>query len=202
MPRFYSRSLEEFVNWFRTFIAVAEANMGTLSVDQVKIDEWKALLAELEAAMNTVELTKSAARQAVKDKDKKWEETIDVTGEYNGIFQNDKKIPQSLIEALGLRVHDTTPSHEVPFQPSNFTVKGFDIGKNKLKWNRNGNKSGTQYIIEVKYALDGEFQNVDKVTATSYDHQKQTPGVPAWYRITLRRGKLVGDPSETVAVYN
>jgi hypothetical protein len=202
MSSFFPRGLEEYVNWFRTFIAVAEANMGTLNVDQAKIDEWKVLLDELEAAMNAVELTKSAARQAVKDKDKKWDETIEVVGEYNGIFQNDKKIPQSLIEALGLRVHDTTPSHEVPFQPTGFTVKGLDIGKNRMNWNRNGNKSGTGYTIEVKYALDGEFQVVDTVTATKYDHQKQTPGVPAWYRITPRRGKLVGDPSETVAVYN
>ncbi len=201
MGSFFPRSIEEFINWFRTFVTVAAANLVTLKIDQTLIDEWNVKLDALIAAQNTVDLTKSAAREAVVDKDNKWNILIDIASEYNGIFQSDKKVPQEVIEALGLHRHDTTPSHEVPFPPTDVKVIGSPKGIHKIYWSKNGNKPGTQYIIEVKYALDGAFQNVDTITATRYDHQNQKPGVPAWYRITPRRGKLLGDPSETVGVY-
>jgi len=57
-------------------------------------------------------------------------------------------------------------------------------------------------LIEAKYGVDGTFNVVDTVTATKYDHKGQTPGVPAWYRITPRRGKLIGESYEVVSVYN
>lgn len=201
MPRFFPLSIEEFINWFRNFINVAAENMVILNLTQDQIDGLSTLLAELVAAVDNVVHTKAAAKNAVEHKNNKFKEATTVVGDLNGIFQVTKGIESELIVRLGLHKHDKVPSHEVPNKVEDLKVSGTETGINKSNWDANGNKAGTQYIIEVKYALDGQFQNVDTVTATKYDHHGQKPGVPAWYRITSRRGKLVGEPSNTVGVY-
>ena len=201
MSSFFPISADEYIIWFENFIKVSEANMIALNLEQATIDEWKLILEELKATVADVESKKIAYQSSVIAKDLKFDEAKDVAKEYNGIFQHDRKIPQVLIKGLGLHQHDTTPSHEVPFPISDLTVSGSPAGIHRIDWDKNGNKSGTQYIIEVKTALDGAYQNVDTVTATKYARKGQTPGVPAWYRITPRRGKLLGDPSEAVGVY-
>ena len=176
--------------------------MATLNLTQEQLDEMNQSLSKLVTALDNVASTKSAAKQAVVFKNNLFKEAIAVVREFNAVFQANKEIPSELIEQLGLNKHDTIPSHETPFQPTDLLIKPLSTGTIKIDWSANGNKPGTQYIIEVKYALDGNFQNVDTVTATKYDHKNQTPGVPAWYRITPRRGKLVGESSEVVSVYN
>ena len=117
------------------------------------------------------------------------------------VIQANKNIPSDLIEALGLPKHDTTPSHEVPNQPTKLRVEGLDVGINLLDWDKNNNKPHTQYIIEAKYLADEKFMVIDTVTATRYQHNGQKAGVAVYYRITPRRGRLVGIPSETVGIY-
>ena len=157
MPSFFPRSLKEFIIWFRNFITVATANMATLNLTQEQLDEMNQSLSKLVTALDNVASTKSAAKQAVVFKNTLFSEAIAMVRMFNAIFQSNKEIPPNLIEALGLKVHDTTPSHEVPFRVSDLKVLGQDNKINKIEWNKNGNKPGTQYIIEVKYALDGEY---------------------------------------------
>lgn len=201
MSNFFPRSVEELIAWFKNFVTVAGNNLAALNYTIADIEAMNALLSALETAQTNVIATKAAAKQAVELKDTNKTRVVQDIRSRAKIIQADYKIPNNIREALGLPVYDTIPSHEVPYQITNLTVEGFDFGSNKLNWDKNGNKPGTQYIIEAQYGVDGAFQVIDTVTATRYDHKGQTPGVAVYYRITPRRGKLLGDPSSTVGVY-
>jgi len=201
MPSFYPRSVAGLIDFYETYIHGATANMTALNYTQIDIDNMTALLTALQSAHTGLLNAKAAFAEAVELKDISMNSAIKDIQDRSALIQADKKLADTVREAMGLPVHDKIPSHETPFQPSDLQIKPLSTGTIKIDWNANGNKSGTQYIIEVKFALDGNFQNVDTVTATKYDHKNQTPGVPAWYRITPRRGKLVGESSETVGVY-
>ena len=51
---------------------------------------------------------------------------------------------------LGFDADDLTPSAIAAFTPSGLVVQGFSNGTNELKFNRNGNKQGTTFLIEAK----------------------------------------------------
>ena len=194
------RSLAALIAWLFNFNTEAEINMILLNMTQPNIDELKVLHTKLVTAQTNVVATKAAAKEAVKSKDMAMDETGVIVRKRVNLIRA-MEIPDNILESLGLKVHDTIPSHEEPNQATNLQVEGLGVGINELDWDGNLNKSGTQYIIEAKYGLEAPFQIVDTVTATKYRHEGQTPGVAVFYRITARRGKLKSIPSETVGVY-
>jgi len=196
----FPKGLAAFIAWLLNFNTEAEVNMILLNMTQPQIDELKVQHTKLVTAQTNVVATKAAAKDAVESKDMAMEETAVIVRKWVNIFRA-MEIPDNILESLGLKVHDTIPSHEVPNPATLLVVKGLGVGINELDWNGNLNKSGTQYIIEAKYGLEAPFQMVDTVTATKYQHEGQTPGVAVFYRITARRGKLKSIPSETVGVY-
>jgi len=201
MANFFPYNVDELIGWFRNYIAVATANMATLKLSQEEIDALTANLTALETAQTKVISNKAILKQIVEQRDNTKKLCVTDIRDTAKLIQADKKIPSDLIEALGLPKHDTTPSHEVPNQPTKLQVEGLDVGINILDWDKNNNKPNTQYIIEAKYLADDKFVVIDTVTATKYQHNGQKAGVAVYYRITPRRGKLVGIPSETVGIY-
>ena len=201
MPDYLPYNVEKLTGWCRNCISVATANMATLKLSQEEIDALNAKLTTLEASQMKVISQKASLKQAVEQRDNAKKSCVTDIRDIARSIQANKEISSDLIEALGLPKHDTTPSHEMPNQPAKLQVEGLDVGINLLHWDRNNNKQATQYIIEAKYQADEKFAVIDTVTATKYQHKKQKAGVAVYYRITPRRGRLVGIPSETVGIY-
>ncbi|MBT3169417.1 MAG: hypothetical protein HN334_06085 [Candidatus Cloacimonetes bacterium] len=201
MSNFFPGNVDELIGWFRNYVTVATVNMATLKLSQEEIDALTANLAALETAQTKVISNKAIAKQSTEQRDNVKKSCIIDIRDTSKLIQANKNIPSDLIEALGLPKHDTTPSHEMPNQPTRLQVEGLDVDVNILDWDRNNNKQSTQYIIEAKYLADEQFVVIDTVTATKYQHNGQKAGVAVYYRITPRRGRLVGIPSETVGIY-
>ena len=201
MSNYFPYNVDELIGWFRNYVTVATTNMATLKLSQEEIDALSANLAALESAQTKVISNKAIAKQSTEQRDNVKKSCIIDIRDTSKLIQANKSIPSDLIEALGLPKHDTTPSHEMPNQPTRLQVEGLDVDVNILDWDRNNNKQSTQYIIEAKYLADEQFVVIDTVTATKYQHNGQKAGVAVYYRITPRRGRLVGIPSETVGIY-
>lgn len=60
-------------------------------------------------------------------------------------------VSNQLKKELGLPVHNTEPTPILPVAPTDLVTHGFETGVNRLKWSHNGNKKGTQYVIEARY---------------------------------------------------
>ena len=197
----FPKSVQDFIAWLKNFLTVAATMLVDLGWDAIFLDALNTRLAELEAKYAASVAAKAVAKSAVEEKDFVLRELMkEMRPLISGIQINDK-ITDTKKENLGVKVRDIIPSHEVPFIPSVLIVKGLSEGANKLDWDDNGNKRGTQYIIECRYGTEGNFQSVDTVLATKYQHDGQTPGVAVYYRITARRGKLKSLPCDPVGIY-
>ena len=197
----FPRGIKEFMLWFDNYVTAAEVNMAALGWDQVKINALKAFLAGLQKNDKDVRTAKNAVKAAVEAKDTALKQVkkdlrLDIAG-----IQINPDVTNSLRESLGVKVRDTIPSHEVPFIPSDLQVKGLSRGTNTLTWDKNGNKRGTQYIIECRLGAAGKFQIIDTVLSTKFNHEDQSPGVAVYYRIAARRGKLKSDFCDPIGIY-
>lgn len=197
----FPRDGSGYLEWLKTVAKKGEENMVILKWTQEFVDELINETTELEKILEDEIEAKKLHKGTVEAKNTALDASQKKMRPVIGLVQLNEDVTDELRGKMGINIHDKIPSHEVPYRISELKVLGQDNKINKIDWNKNGNKSGTQYILEVKYALDGDYQIVDTVTATKYDHKNQVPGKPAWYRITPRRGKLYGEPSEDVGVY-
>jgi len=110
-------------------------------------------------------------------------------------------MPPEKFEELGFDADDVTPSLIAAQTPTDLIVQGASSGTNALKFNRNGNKTGTIFIIEAKIGAATGYAMVGTTTKTNFNHTGQTPGVKAMYRVRAQRGDQFSDYSNEAVVY-
>jgi hypothetical protein len=111
------------------------------------------------------------------------------------------KVPADKFVQLGFDADDLTPSAIAVSPPSDLVVQGFSNGTNELKFNRNGNKQGTVFIIEAKIGSATEFAIVGTTQKQTFRHTGQKPGVKTVYRVRAQRGDDLSEPSNEAVVY-
>jgi hypothetical protein len=80
-------------------------------------------------------------------------------------------------------------------------VVGCDDGINKLKWDRNGNAQGTNFVIEYRIGNTGAWLLAGTTTKVTFNHIDQIPGQLVWYRVTASRAGTSSVPSPADAAY-
>ena len=111
-------------------------------------------------------------------------------------------VPAERFVQVGFDVDDATPTPNTPQTPLDLSVKGFSNGTNTLKFNRNGNKQNTVFIIEARIGDATDYAIVGTSTKTTYEHKDQKPGVKVVYRVRAQRGDEISDPSNEAVVYD
>jgi hypothetical protein len=102
---------------------------------------------------------------------------------------------------FGFDEDDLTPSAITPETVLDLSAKGASNGTNTLKFNRNGNKPGTIFLIEAKIGDAPDYIIVGTTTKTTFEHKGQKPGVKVVYRVRAQRGDDVSEPSNEAVVY-
>ena len=197
----FPRNIQDYLPWLKTARAKGGEHMVVLEWDQPFIDSLDADIADLEKKAQDVVDAKKVYTGAVNAKDDALDESQKKMRPVVSLVQLNEDVSDELRGEMGIKVHDKIPSHEVPNIPSDLQVKPLPEGANESDWSANGNKSGTQYIVEARYGTEGDFVHVDTVTATKFLHENQTVGAAVYYRITARRGKLTSLPCLPVGVY-
>ena len=192
---------EAFIAWLETFLTVAATLLEDLGWEPTFLADWVAKLAELKAKNAAADLAKAASKSAVEDRDDFMQEIQKELRPVIGEIQLNNKMTDTKKKSIGVKVHDTTPSHEVPFIPAVEKLTGLAEGVIIIDIDPNGNKRGTQYIIECRFKDETDYRRVDTITSLRYHHGDQTPGKTIYYRVTARRGKLYSAPSLEVGIY-
>jgi hypothetical protein len=118
------------------------------------------------------------------------------------IVQANPTVPEDAKRDIGLPVHDKEPTPVMPQTPTGLYVIGLENGANVLRWKRNGNKTGVQFIIEAKYSANAPWTQIGSTTRSSWMHEHQVPGVKVWYRVIATRTKFKSLPSTAATVYD
>lgn len=195
------RSDNDFRAWLDNFVNVASTHSSTLGLTSAQITQltnnnsnWINALQDLLSYKNLTKgatLTKINARKTAESYVRQLVRNIQVR----------PGVSDQLKKELGITVHDTEPTPIIPITPANLVAQGFETGVNQLKWSANGNKKGTQYVIEARYNDSSEWVLVDVILKTRYSHQNQTPGVRVFYRVRAKRTEFVSSPSNVAVVY-
>ena len=194
-------SIDGFINWLETFLTAAAGLLLDLGWDQIFLDALIVKLNELKTKNAAADLAKAAAKSAVEDREDYMKGIMKELRPVIGEIQLNVKMTDTKKESMGVKVRDLIPSHETPFIPNIEKVTGLPQGANIIEIDPNGNKRGTQYIIECRFKDETGYRQVDTILATKYQHEGQTPGVAVYYRVTARRGKLTSLPSTEVGIY-
>lgn len=197
----YPTSHGDFILWLGNFIKVARDNQSALGLTIADIGELETILQDTTDALTQQVAAQEAARAATANMDTTRTSANTTVSYRSRAISINPNIPDSLKEQLGLNVADkkrgTVPLHA----PTGLVVEGGSEGTNKLRWERNGNIPGTQFIIEARIADSKEFAFVAVTTKTTYNHRNQKPGVFAVYRLRATRSDELSGYSNEVVIY-
>ena len=201
MPSFYPKNNAEFTQWLGNFITVAEANKAVLgmSIDDIAILE--SLKTGMDDDMTAHVTAQEQARAATTKLDDTRSAANKEIGHRGRSIALNPKIPNSLKEQLGLNVPDKKRGNVPLYAPSGLIVEGSSNGTNRLRWERNGNIPGTQFILEAKIGDNKEFVFVGVATRTTFEHTNQKPGTPTVYRVRASRSSQLSGFSNEAIIY-
>ena len=191
----------EFTIFIESFLGHIEPNKSVLGFDSAKVAELENDNAELKAALLSIKNLQDmldSKIQSVKTIRAKMDNSVE---KFEKNAANNETVSKSLMELLGFDIktqHFGIPGISVPIE---LFVNGTSDGINHLKFNRNANRQGTNFIIEAKIADSTSWVIIDVITNTKYDHKNQTPGVRVQYRVRAKRGELESTASNIATVY-
>ena len=194
-------SNNEFKNLLDDIAAKADGKAADFFVTQDLIDQIKTAGNTITADISDQAAKQAAAKAATnklgqtrKDGDK-LVSLLKRTMKANADFSPDKYVE------FGFDADDLTPSAIAPQTPTDLSVEGFSNGTNELKFNRNGNKSGTVFVIEAKIGDAPNYSIIGTTKKTTYRHTGQKPGVKIVYRIRAQRGDQFSEYSNEAVIY-
>lgn len=195
---FLPREDSQLQNWLDNFFTTCTKYDDVLGLDVDQLTAINQQITGFDTGMTNVTATKATAKAAVTSKNTAKSTISSTVRTYAKQFKADPSIPAAVLSELGI-VANTGNGPVVTV--SSLTVIGCDDGVNKLKWDRNGNASGTLFIIEYKLQGQANWGIAGAVTKSSFDHVDQEPGQTVYYRVVSTRGGQTSNPTSTVVAY-
>jgi hypothetical protein len=199
MPQEYIPSEEAQLQiWLNNFASKCEKHDVILDLDTTELAQINNAAINLSNELTNASEAKTTYRSAIGEKNAVKSVSIATARSYARTFKANPSVPESVLLDLGIVSSNT--SNPVTMV-TGLTVVGCDNGINSLKWNRNGNSSGTQFIVEYSIGTQTNWKFAGAPTRTSFDHEGQAPGVFTWYRVTAMRANNSSVPCPAVSVY-
>jgi hypothetical protein len=111
------------------------------------------------------------------------------------------KVSADKFVEFGFDADDLVPSIITLSTPMDLVVQGYSNGTNELKFDRNGNKQGTTFLIEAKIGDALDYTIIGTTRKQSFKHTEQKPGVKTLYRTRAQRGDDFSEYSNVATVY-
>ena len=188
--------------WLNNFVTIANANLPALGITVLDMGPITSDQTSFTGAIATLVTAKDTLKSATQGKNQVRKKAVNDIRALVRRIQANPTVQPPLKSSLGLNPRTVKPSRVTPVTPAGLTVAGYSNGDNVLDWSANGNKAGTNYLVEAKFGAATNFVQVSAGTATRFTHSGQTPGAKVTYRIVAKRRNLVSSPSDTASVYD
>ncbi len=201
MGDFIPKSDREAVAYVTRALAEMAATPIAFGVMVTKVDELEAKRDDALLKLNASDAAQAASKVAVAAKDAAM---LDLLATFRLVVAQIQVNPNVTDESrvtAGLPVRDMVRTVTAPISPRDVVARADASGVNALTWNANGNTSGIRFVVQARIFPASDFTTVDVVTATSYQHKAQKPGVQVVYRVLARRGSVDSAPSNQASVY-
>lgn len=187
--------------WLQNFIDVANANLASTGLTAGQMTALNDLYTAFTTAFGVQQAALVAARNATMTKMQERDAVIAAVRQLAQIVQKHPGATDQLKNQLGLTVPPGPPVPVVPNVPSGLEGAVGRQGQIFLKWDKNGNKPGTTYILEMRVGLEGPWSFVAAVTRSKYTDVGREPGVFIQYRVHAVRTNKSSLYSDMASVY-
>jgi hypothetical protein len=184
--------------WYNNFVQKCEKHETVLDLNAQEFLEISSASADLTTELNAVKDAQTTYRSAVAGKNTVKSNSIATARSFARQFKANPNVPQSVLQDLGIVANNT---NNPVTMVTGLTAVGCDNGVNSLKWNRNGNSAGTQFIVEYSIGNQTNWKFAGAPTRSEFDHENQIPGTFIWYRVTATRANNYSVPCPAVSVY-
>jgi hypothetical protein len=200
MPNFSNMTYAELAAWVQNFTIVVGANPSDYAMTAAQVTEFRAKNDDFVEKITARTAADDAAKAAVVAQRTSRQEDEAAASYYNMILKANSNISDALKVEAGIDVKKPA-THTAPAIPTGLIVNGFQDGTNILKWERNGNKPGTQYLIEYRPENETDFKFLGTTTETTYTQTGATPGAQCLYRVKAQRAGEQSTFSNVAVVY-
>lgn len=188
----------DLVTAFKNFNTAMETHGATLGYDAAdeaatlgayeNFDTWNTNAAAAKEASKGASATKAAAKQS----------SSDVVRAYAQQIKNNPAATPEIMSAFGITVD---PSSAGPVTtPTMLSAAAKIDGTCKLTWKKNGNVSGTTYVIETS-SNGTTWTFFATSTAAKFNDTNATVGTPRWYRVRAARAGQTSAWSNSAVIY-
>lgn len=184
----------EFNMALANFNTVCLANTVVLGLNPGDLAAIGAAATNFNTTLNGATVAKAAAKNSVEAKEMQKKNSKAVVSKYAKIFRANALVPDNLLESLLLPHHKTPGTKTPPTTPLDLTGSADGKGLVSIKWKRNGNISGTQFLVETRTDPAGDWTISGGTTQTKFQYQA-VPGSYIAFRVTASRRDLVSAPS-------
>lgn len=184
--------------WLENFVSKCEAYEAELGLDAETLAQITDASADFSTKFYSVNELKETLRGAVAGKDSSRTQAVALIRSLAKQFKAKPNLEPRILKSLNITGSGSVGPVRVITE---LTVSGNDYGVNTLKWNRNDNSYGTQFIIESSPDGTTFWELVDVVTRTDYKHRNQVPGERKFYRIRSKRAGQTSAACAAVVVY-
>ena len=189
----------EFVTFGNNYSTVCANSATELGLSAPELTQISGVVNEFNEAYVAMNAAKLVYEGLVDAKNVARASAVSVIRSFTREFKANPTVSPATLGALGVVVNN--PS--VPVTPVTLlTATGCSNGENLLRWNRNGNSSGTQFIIEAKIGDSGAWNLVWVSSTVRFTHENQIPGQKISYRVTAIRNGQASAPCDPFVLYS
>jgi len=188
------------IPWAENFIAVANINLTLLGLSTTEITTLTTKKTEYVTGLNNAIAKQSESIAATNNKNLKKANLVMQLRSTAQQIQARPGVPDSIKKQLGLKSSIPTPIPTGPFPPIELSYELISEKVILLKWNRNGNPQGVNFLIEASALKDKDYKIIDTTTKSSIETSYRDPSGKTYFQVRAKRGDITTEPSNAILI--
>ncbi len=183
------------------FNTVCATNALLLGLSLPNLAEIASAATTFNTDLNLLTAAKASASAAKATKDTQKTTSKAVVSKWAKVFRANAAITDTLLAQLQLPAHKTPGTKTPPSMPTMLIASADGLGNVSLNWNRNGNRSGTTFLIEYRLSASDAWALLNSTTRVRFNVQA-TPGSYIAFRVLAKRSSMSSAPSTPVVLWD
>lgn len=184
----------ELIAALQNALPVINTNKTTLGLSAQQVTDLTNVCNTYFTQYQTMLTAKQAAKSAATTKDTNKRTAKNAYLAWAKQWRANANIPDALLEQIFVAPHQTPKSTAPPATPTNLQALADMHGQIELRFSKNGNKQGTQFIIETRDSATADWALIGVTTKSKYTFSAPV-GEYIAMRVTASRGDQLSVPS-------
>lgn len=182
-------------------VATVAANASVLRMDAARRARLESLTNRFQSNLQAATEAKTRYAAAITTKDESKQAILDEVRALAKEFRANLQVPDALLVELQMAPHQPRRSRVAPAPPTALQANLRGLGEVRLRWDRNGNRPNTMFLLERREDPGAEWTLITATTRTRHTLTVE-PGRYVAFRVRAQRGKTTSQPTLPAVLYD